>query len=352
MAPTMSLFAMRMQRCTRCASRRGTLCRVRSDAASVALGDGDYETVRGEEEERRRRRKVIMTSVQGMKRKARKATWKRSGGGARKDRTGQDGEENERSSLSYEDDGATTSMSAPQLSVRMYEEEGMLELGMDGALLRVARNGQLTLFRRWLENGVVQLTEVTKARVQLPNRPPPSTTTSFRESYNDDNDGGRGEKVSAGFSMTQEASAVAAGGGGLGGAVTITWPARGVLRVLPVGMNRLCDEDDWLGSLTGGFMLQFTALYGTTSEATVDMSSSGSWYGGGHLMRQHWPLNEGCWEVGPFYPFDNGPNGVNTLLHPHWVTTTGLLVVANPDTPYLHVGMNAPRRRKAGGGRN
>ena len=44
--------------------------------------------------------------------------------------------------------------------------------------------------------------------------------------------------------------------------------------------------------------------------------------------------------------FDNGPNGINTLIHPHWVTTSGLLVVANPNTPFLHVGMNTPQRKK------
>ena len=47
-------------------------------------------------------------------------------------------------------------------------------------------------------------------------------------------------------------------------------------------------------------------------------------------------------QVGPFFPFDNGPNGTNTLLAPNWMTTAGLLVLANPDTPFLHVGLNAP----------
>lgn len=47
-------------------------------------------------------------------------------------------------------------------------------------------------------------------------------------------------------------------------------------------------------------------------------------------------------QVGPFFPFDNGPNGTNTLLAPNWMTTAGLLVLADPDTPFLHVGLNAP----------
>lgn len=78
------------------------------------------------------------------------------------------------------------------------------------------------------------------------------------------------------------------------------------------------------------------------AELKVDIAEAGDWFGGGHLMKQHWPLNLGCWEVGPHYPFDNGPNGINTLVSTHWVTSGGLAVLADPDTPYLHVGLNAP----------
>ena len=37
-------------------------------------------------------------------------------------------------------------------------------------------------------------------------------------------------------------------------------------------------------------------------------------------MRQLWPLNRASLETGPFFPFDNGPNGVNTLVAPQWLT--------------------------------
>lgn len=47
-------------------------------------------------------------------------------------------------------------------------------------------------------------------------------------------------------------------------------------------------------------------------------------------------------QVGPWYSFDNGPTGQNNLLGPHWYTSNGLLVAFDPDTPYLHVGFNAP----------
>ena len=48
--------------------------------------------------------------------------------------------------------------------------------------------------------------------------------------------------------------------------------------------------------------------------------------------------------MGPYYPFDNGPNGVNTLCGNQWVTSAGLLVMVDADTPFLHVGMNAINR--------
>lgn len=132
------------------------------------------------------------------------------------------------------------------------------------------------------------------------------------------------------------------------------------------------------------------------AEVCLDLQPSGHWFGGGHFMRQLWPLDAASWETGPFYPFDNGPNGLNTLVSPQWMTrwvqtgwcgglggvedvcvvmqwlarvnaptlhtpscihhrvytmitplqhhcnSRGLLVMADPDTPYLHVGMNSP----------
>eukprot|EP00899_Mesostigma_viride_P002301 jgi/Mesvir1/12071/Mv00353-RA.4 len=79
------------------------------------------------------------------------------------------------------------------------------------------------------------------------------------------------------------------------------------------------------------------------------MASAGEWFGGPHLMRQHWPLNCACMEVSPYYPFDNGPTGLNNLVGSHWVTSHGLLCMVDPDTPFLHVGINAPRDGAGGG---
>lgn len=62
-------------------------------------------------------------------------------------------------------------------------------------------------------------------------------------------------------------------------------------------------------------------------------------------MNQHWPLNNGLWETGPFLPFDNGPNGQNTLMSPQFYSTSGLLLMIDPETPFFHFGLNAPAHK-------
>ena len=165
------------------------------------------------------------------------------------------------------------------LSLERYGEDGFVELGTETATLRVGGNGRLTLFRKMDDGSSVA--EAANACVSVPSVE------------------GEGEE-SEHFSISREAG---------GSAILITWPGRALLRVLPVDTHRLCDEEAWLGDLHhhGGFILQFTALRGDESEVTVDMESSGSWYGGGHLMKQHWPLNKGCWEVGPYYVRNRNP---------------------------------------------
>lgn len=59
-------------------------------------------------------------------------------------------------------------------------------------------------------------------------------------------------------------------------------------------------------------------------------------------MYQHWPLDKGNWELGPAYPFDNGPTGLCTLAEPAFVSSSGLaLAVDEAASPCLHVGLNA-----------
>lgn len=98
-------------------------------------------------------------------------------------------------------------------------------------------------------------------------------------------------------------------------------------------------------NLEEGFLCEFSVRERNgvkMAEVTLDMEQSGYWFGGGHFMKQHWPLNLGAFEVGPFFPYDNGPNGLNTLTAAHWMTSRGLLVLADPETPFFHVGLNAP----------
>lgn len=127
------------------------------------------------------------------------------------------------------------------------------------------------------------------------------------------------------------------------GRARIDWGGRAMLEVRPSSM---VSGERWCDGLTDGFVLDFSVVDGdffhTNAEITVDLNRVGDVYGGSHLMAQHWPLNEGCIEIGPHYPFDNGPNGLNTLVSSHWVTSKGIAVVADPDTPYFHVGLNAP----------
>lgn len=140
------------------------------------------------------------------------------------------------------------------------------------------------------------------------------------------------------------------------GAVEVHWSDDAVLRVVPAGGNLNAISPclpgsskrdwSWAQKLDEGFVCEFSVreVPGEVemAETTLDIRTSGHWFGGGHFMRQHWPLNLGAFEVGPFLPFDNGPNGLNTLLAAQWMTSRGLLVLADPDTPFFHVGFNSP----------
>ena len=107
----------------------------------------------------------------------------------------------------------------------------------------------------------------------------------------------------------------------------------------------------WARNLGAGFVLEFAvrSRLSPCAEVALDVDSAGSWFGGAHLMRQLWPLNGATWELGPYVPFDNGPTGLNTLVAPQFTTSSGLLALVDPDTPFLHVGMNTPVRRKGMG---
>lgn len=68
-----------------------------------------------------------------------------------------------------------------------------------------------------------------------------------------------------------------------------------------------------------------------------------SWYGLGHLMCQRWPLETASLDLGPFYPFDNGPNGVCTIVDPTLISTAGTVLKVNDRSRCLHIGINAEK---------
>lgn len=77
-------------------------------------------------------------------------------------------------------------------------------------------------------------------------------------------------------------------------------------------------------------------------EVMFGCGGKGGWFGLGHLMYQHWPLEKGNLEVGPLYPFDNGPTGVCTVVVPAFMSVGGLMVsVKEDEKSCLHAGLNA-----------
>lgn len=89
------------------------------------------------------------------------------------------------------------------------------------------------------------------------------------------------------------------------------------------------------------FSVAMTAASSTPFLEAAFALAKADWFGLGHLMYQHWPLQRGVLQLGPFYPFDNGPNGVCTLLGPTVLSTSGALIVADDTSRCLHVALNA-----------
>ncbi|GJQ13410.1 hypothetical protein GpartN1_g5201.t1 [Galdieria partita] len=79
-----------------------------------------------------------------------------------------------------------------------------------------------------------------------------------------------------------------------------------------------------------------------------ELPISGHWYGGAHSLRQFWPTERACLELGPYYPFDNGPQGLCGLVDPSWVSSEGLVLSVDPfHSKFLHIGLHSPKQQKA-----
>ncbi|QDZ19212.1 glycoside hydrolase [Chloropicon primus] len=195
------------------------------------------------------------------------------------------------------------------------EENSWIEVSSEATRLRVKNDGRFELWGKCERNrevlccsGVVTLPGEVAGRVEL--------TYSFADL-----------KAAGGSPHT----------------VVVRWADYVTLVIHPPGTGH-GPHGDWSKGLTRGFILEkyISTDHAEMTEIKIDVDSAGHWFGGAHFMNQLWPLNKVSWETGPFYPFDHGPTGLNTLVAPQFVTSSGLLVMVDPDTPFLHIGMNGP----------
>lgn len=76
-------------------------------------------------------------------------------------------------------------------------------------------------------------------------------------------------------------------------------------------------------------------------QADVDLHPS-RWFGLGHLMHHHWPLDNAALVCSPAYPFDNGPTGFSTLFDPTFLSSSAALLSVDDRSPCLHIAINPP----------
>ena len=102
------------------------------------------------------------------------------------------------------------------------------------------------------------------------------------------------------------------------GELTALWSDGTVLRVRKTN-DADGESDAWCRNIADGLLLEVSAPMEDSgaAELTVklcDVADEDHWYGGSHLLKQLWPLERAKIEMGPFYPFDHGPNGVGNVL--------------------------------------
>lgn len=89
------------------------------------------------------------------------------------------------------------------------------------------------------------------------------------------------------------------------------------------------------------FSITVSSLSAPIIQTDIDLHPA-SWFGLGHLMYHHWPLDDAALVLSPVYPFDNGPTGLSTLLDPTFVSSSGALLSVDDSSPCLHLAINAP----------
>ena len=112
----------------------------------------------------------------------------------------------------------------------------------------------------------------------------------------------------------------------------------------PTRVRFACGVHLDVDATSAGFVLRVYSP--ETARIRVQLRSS-HWYGGAHFMRQLYPMELMEVRDGPWLPFDNGPNGVNTLAEPLWIDSTGqrVAVVGSP-AGALHVSVNESVARR------
>lgn len=91
----------------------------------------------------------------------------------------------------------------------------------------------------------------------------------------------------------------------------------------------------------GLFSITVSSTSAAIVQADIDLHPA-SWFGLGHIMHHHWPLDNAALALSPAYVFDNGPTGLSTLLDPTFVSTSGALLTVEDRSPCLHLAINAP----------
>ena len=72
-------------------------------------------------------------------------------------------------------------------------------------------------------------------------------------------------------------------------------------------------------------------------EVRFSLASGKHWYGLGHLFHQHWPLERGMLPMTPLLTWDNGPQGLSTVLDPTFLSATGVKVSVPSDKHALNL---------------
>lgn len=94
--------------------------------------------------------------------------------------------------------------------------------------------------------------------------------------------------------------------------------------------------------LKSSFRVRITTRNEDIIEMTTPLRKE-RWYGLGQVLFQHWPLEKGSLELSAFYPYDNGPSGMCTMVEPTVFSSNGGYVSIDESSTCLHLGLNGTK---------